>query len=87
MSLRVAVDAKCKDCIYDAKSGGGTWREQVAQCPVIGCPLWPVRTGPESGPFANPPRNPQKVSREWLELPIGRAILAHPTVDLAGGAP
>lgn len=50
MNFRAAVDAKCKDCIYDPQCGLGTWREQVAQCPAVDCPLWPVRTGPRSGP-------------------------------------
>jgi hypothetical protein len=42
-SLRGAVNGKCRGCIYDPLSGGGTWREQVAQCSVITCELWPVR--------------------------------------------
>jgi hypothetical protein len=29
-SLRAAIDAKCKDCIWDPASGLGTWRAQVA---------------------------------------------------------
>lgn len=43
MSLRKAIDMKCKDCIYDPKSGMGTWRQQVEGCTVVKCPLWPVR--------------------------------------------
>ena len=27
MSLRNAINAKCRDCIYDPLCGGGTWRE------------------------------------------------------------
>ena len=57
-SLRGAINGKCRDCIYDPLSGGGTWREQIAQCSVISCSLWPVRPGPESGPYAEPPRDP-----------------------------
>lgn len=41
ISLRKSIDAKCKQCIYDPQSGLGTWREQVAQCTVTLCPLWP----------------------------------------------
>jgi hypothetical protein len=78
MSLRAAIDAKCKDCIYDPKCGGGTWREQVAQCTAITCPLWPVRTEPTSGPFANPPRKAEDVTPEWLKAPVGRAISPNP---------
>jgi hypothetical protein len=64
-SLRKAIDAKCKDCIYDPLCGGGTWREQVAQCSSVSCPLWVVRPAPSSGPFANPPRSPEAIPT-WL---------------------
>ncbi len=50
-SLRKAIDATCKSCIYDELSGLGTWREQIARCTCTDCPLWPVRTGPEAGPY------------------------------------
>jgi hypothetical protein len=43
LSLRAAVDAKCKSCIYDPEEGNGTWREQVQACPSANCPLHPVR--------------------------------------------
>jgi hypothetical protein len=43
MSLRKAINAKCKDCTYDPKSHGGTWRQQVETCAVTLCPLHPVR--------------------------------------------
>lgn len=42
-SLRAAIDAKCKSCIYDPFGGRGTWREQVQACPSANCPLHPVR--------------------------------------------
>lgn len=42
-SLRDAINAKCKDCIYDPLSGQGAWREQVTACTATGCPLYPVR--------------------------------------------
>jgi hypothetical protein len=43
MSLRKAINAKCKDCIYDPLSGLGHWRQQVEACTAKSCPLWPVR--------------------------------------------
>lgn len=52
MSLRTAINLKCRDCIYDPKSGLGTWREQAAQCTVTSCPLYAVRPLPLSGPLA-----------------------------------
>lgn len=55
MSLRKAVNEKCKSCIYD-KYAGGTWRAQVEACTCTICPLYPVRprqkqakTAPNSG--------------------------------------
>jgi hypothetical protein len=42
-SLRRAIDAKCRSCIYDPGCGGGGWREQVAACSSANCPLHPVR--------------------------------------------
>ena len=67
---RQIIDAKCKDCIYDPECGGGTWREQVAQCTVTRCPLWPARTGPEGGPHKDYPTDPQSVTAEWLNRPM-----------------
>lgn len=42
-SLRGAIDAKCRECTYDPKSGAGTWRQQVTACTSRTCPLYPVR--------------------------------------------
>lgn len=46
-SLRSAVDAKCKDCVYDSAEPGG-WRQQVAACACEVCPLYAVRPQPRS---------------------------------------
>lgn len=78
MSLRTAINAKCKDCIYDPLAKAGTWREQIAQCSAKDCPLWPVRTAPTSGPFANPPRDTHAVSAEWVQSPVGEAKSPNP---------
>lgn len=43
LSLRAAINAKCKECIYDPISGFGTWRQQVEACTSPTCPLYPVR--------------------------------------------
>lgn len=42
-SLRAAINAKCKECIYDCLSGAGNWREQVTACTSRTCPLYAVR--------------------------------------------
>lgn len=41
-SLRAAINANCRDCVYDP-SNGGTWRQQVENCAVKACSLYPVR--------------------------------------------
>ncbi len=48
-SLRKAIDQKCRACIYDPKSGMGTWREQVGGCLSPDCGLYPVRPMPSRG--------------------------------------
>lgn len=51
ISLRNAVNAHCKACIYDREAGGG-WREQVADCVSSNCALHPVRPVPRDCPTA-----------------------------------
>ena len=41
-SPQQAINAKCKDCIYD-EHNGGTWREQTEGCTVKSCPLFELR--------------------------------------------
>jgi len=42
MSLRKAINAKCKDCIYDDVAAG-TWLQQTSLCRAKSCPLYEVR--------------------------------------------
>lgn len=44
MSMRKAINEKCKDCIYDPMEKG-SWRKQVSLCSCTDCPLYPVRPG------------------------------------------
>ena len=83
MSMRAAINAKCRDCIHDP-CAPGTWREQVAQCSSINCALWPLRPGPHSGPSADPPRDPATVSQEWLRAAAGEASSALPWTKASG---
>jgi hypothetical protein len=48
MSLRAAINLKCRECLYDPLSGLGNWRQQVSACTSSECPLFPVR--PKSRP-------------------------------------
>lgn len=42
MSLRKAINDKCKECLYDPYHTGG-WRQQVEECTAPNCALFPVR--------------------------------------------
>jgi hypothetical protein len=46
MSLRRAINEKCKECLFDPISGTGTWRQQTAACTSKTCPLYNVRPRP-----------------------------------------
>lgn len=43
ISLRTAINNKCKECIYDPLAGAGTWKQQVEACTSKTCPLFEVR--------------------------------------------
>lgn len=86
MSLRNAINANCFSCIHDPQAPG-TRREQVAQCSVIRCALWAVRPAPSGGLFANPPRDPENVTQEWLKKPVGLAASPHPPKVAGEGEP
>ncbi len=43
LTRKQAIDAFCKECIYDPKGGNGTWREQVTNCTAHKCPLYEWR--------------------------------------------
>lgn len=45
LSLRQAVNAHCRACIYDPLAAGA-WREQVAACTSSPCALFDVRPVP-----------------------------------------
>jgi hypothetical protein len=47
-SMRAAINAMCKGCIYDPAEPGN-WRQQVGACQITGCPLWPLRPTSQSG--------------------------------------
>lgn len=60
-SLRSAINAKCRECIYCPLTGTGSWRQQVAACTSINCALFDVRPKPTSNttePLAAP-KNPE----------------------------
>lgn len=43
-SRKAAIDAKCKECVYDeCVPNNGTWRQQTEACTSYDCPLYPFR--------------------------------------------
>jgi hypothetical protein len=48
-SMRRAINAKCRECIYDPVGGTGTWRAQVEACTSYSCPLYPLRPTSQGG--------------------------------------
>jgi len=42
-SLRKAINDHCRSCGHDSKSGLGSWRKQIEDCPCTLCSLYPVR--------------------------------------------
>lgn len=92
VGLRSAVNAKCKDCIYDPLANLGKWRQQVEACAAAACPLHPVRPLASTGPGrplpgpdgANPYISSDSVSQDEDKYHdgTGKDIVAH----LPGGA-
>ena len=59
MSLRAAINAKCRDCLVDELAAGSA-AVQIELCACFTCPLWPVRRvraegvrAPYSGPVCD----------------------------------
>ncbi len=42
MSMRKAINQKCKECSYDPFDKG-TWRQQIESCGCVNCPLYEYR--------------------------------------------
>ena len=68
-SLRKAINAKCRECIYDPNERG-TWRMQVERCTALQCPLFDFRpkssSKKESGTYPSP-----RYRSEELAPPMG----------------
>jgi len=64
MSRQQAIDAMCKECIYDPANGNGTWRKQVQECSSVGCPLYPYRPVPKVSKGGEMPEGLRKYREE-----------------------
>jgi hypothetical protein len=47
MSRQAAINAMCRECIYDERAHMGSWRQQTGACASTTCPLWPYRPVPK----------------------------------------
>ena len=75
MSLRAAINAKCRDCLYDEQAAGSA-AVQIELCAAFTCPLWPVRrVRPEAdrGPYSAP-----VVAEQGLSPALAEFRRAHP---------
>ncbi len=69
MTRAQAINAYCRICIHDPRAAG-TWREQVAICQCVDCPLWTYRPLPRNAPAWIASRNP-------LDLPDSLGMRFH----------
>ena len=53
LSLRAAINAMCKSCLYDPGNGNGAWRAQIEACSSSNCALHPVRPLPVKAKKSN----------------------------------
>ena len=85
LSLRAAINAHCRACLYDPGRGNGHWREQIDACSSTNCALWPVRprasktrekavSSPENA--SEPPTLPAEPQTEAPAL-LGAAFRTH----------
>jgi len=73
MSLRKAINEKCKDCAYDPKNRG-TWRQQITIFPVYDCPLWSVRPLSDDAWSILPNPRDKQSSRAYQDWSIDRLL-------------
>lgn len=73
VSRRAAIDAKCRDCA-GSEGGDRHWRQYVGICQITDCSLWPVRPLPRIAPKWLRARNPDRLPRDWRQLPVPSAL-------------
>jgi len=72
-SLRKAINAKCKECLYDPYDKG-TWRQQVQACTSPKCPLFAVRPLPIAKDSTNSDEKTAELAH-CGHVPIDRVLL------------
>lgn len=66
VSLRAAINAKCRECLFDPFQPG-TWRAQVEACTSPRCPLYRVR--PRAEKARNQSATPRSERTLGLDAP------------------
>ena len=67
MTRSQAINAYCRSCIHDPRASG-TWREQVAVCACVDCPLWKFRPLPRHSPRWTATRDPGSIPAGFARL-------------------
>ena len=70
MTRQQAIAAKCKECTYDPLDDG-TWRQQVEQCELTACALYPYRPKRRS----NVPSKAVSAAVQPHYGPIGQGVI------------
>lgn len=81
VSLRKAINVKCRECVYDPYQKG-TWRAQVKACTCYRCPLFAMRPLPT---VENSPKLDEKTTElaQLESAPIPLAESASIRADLS----
>jgi hypothetical protein len=77
-SLRAAINAMCKSCLYDPGNSNGAWREQVRSCSSTNCALHSVRPLPVKA--KKPGKDAQPVPLDAVAANEGADALSAPIV-------
>lgn len=86
LSLRGAIDGKCRECI--ASDAGANWREHSTCCPITDCPLWRVRPLSKGAPDWLSSRDETALPPGWRSLSQAAALATvrnAPANDLQDG--
>ena len=76
MTRQQAIDAKCKDCIYDPEDVG-TWRQQVERCELADCSLWQYRPKSRSKMPDITHSAPVQPHYEPISVQVGQGVMVY----------
>ena len=73
MTRQQAIDAKCRECIFDDLADG-TWRMQVEQCELTACALYPYRPKSRSNAPSKADSAPVQPHYEPILVQVGQGV-------------